>query len=113
MEGGWMANVNAQAPGYSSASYTLSNQQTLFNALASNQAATIGTKATVSTARLFGSHAYIVTGYTSTTGTFTLFNPWGTSHPAPLTWAQLQANCSMFVVTNAASQTGVALSRYE
>ena len=108
IEGGWMANVNAQALGYSSTSYTLSNQQTLFNALASNQAVTIGTKATVSTAGLFGSHAYIVTGYTSTTGKFSLYNPWGTSHPAPLTWAQLQSDCSMFVATNTTSLTGVA-----
>jgi hypothetical protein len=42
----------------------------------------------------------VVTGYNAATDRFTLFNTWGNTHPAPLTWQQLQANCSLFVVTN-------------
>jgi hypothetical protein len=49
---------------------------------------------------LVGGHAYVVTGYNASTDRFTLFNPWGSTHPAPLTWQQLQSNCSMFVVAN-------------
>lgn len=110
IEGGWMSNVNAPVLGYQSTNYTLSTQQTLINALNANQAVTIGTKTGVTAGGLYGSHAYVVTGYTASTGTFTLFNPWGTSHPTPLTWAQLQANCSMFVVTNTTTQSGIVSS---
>lgn len=110
IEGGWMSNVNAPVLGYQSTNYSLSSQQTLINSLTANQAVTIGTKTGVTAGGLYGSHAYIVTGYTASTGTFTLFNPWGTSHPTPLRWAQLQANCSMFVVTNTTSLPGTASS---
>lgn len=110
IEGGWMSNVNAPVLGYQSTNYSLSSQQTLINALTANQAVTIGTKTGVTAGGLYGSHAYIVTGYTASTGTFTLFNPWGTSHPTPLSWAQLQANCSMFVVTNTTALPGTASS---
>lgn len=105
-----MSDVNAPVLGYKSTSYTFSNQQTLINALSARQSVTLGTKTSVSAGGLFGSHAYIVTGYTASTAKFTLFNPWGTSHPAPLTWAQLQSNCTMFVVTNTSTLTGVASS---
>ena len=110
IEGGWMSNVNAPVLGYKSTNYTFSNQQTLISALSAQQSVTLGTKTSVSTGGLNSSHAYIVTGYRSSTGKFTLYNPWGTSHPAPLTWAQLQSNCSMFVVTNTSTLTCVASS---
>lgn len=102
IEGGWMSNVNAQVLGYNSSNYSLttSNQQTLINAVTSGKATTIGTVQNASAGGLYGSHAYIVTGYNSTAGTFTLHNPWGTSHPSPLTFGQLQASCSMFIVAD-------------
>ena len=30
---------------------------------------------------LYGSHAYAVTGYNASSGTFTLYNPWGFDQP--------------------------------
>lgn len=101
IEGGWMFNVNAQILGYNSTNtyFATSNKQNLISALAANQAVTLGTISAASAGGLYGSHAYIVTAYNSSTDTFSLHNPWGVSHPTPLTWAQLQANCSIFVST--------------
>jgi len=100
-EGGWMSNTNSQVLGYNSTNHPLSSssKQTLINAINSGNAVTIGTNNNVG-AGLIGAHAYVVTGYNASTDRFTLFNTWGNTHPAPLTWQQLQANCSMFVVTN-------------
>lgn len=108
IEGGWMSNVNMQILGYNSinTSFLNSSKQVLVNALAARQAVTLGTLANTTAGGLVGSHAYIVTGYNASTDTFTLHNPWGVSHPTPLTWAQLQANGSMFVVTNTAGLAG-------
>ena len=102
MEGGWMSNVNAQVLGYNSTNSALSSasKQSLINAITSSQAVTIGTQTRASAGGLVGGHAYLVTGYNASTDTFSLYNPWGTTHPSQLTWAQLQANCSMFTVTN-------------
>ena len=101
IEGGWMFNVNAQVLGYNSTNtyFASTNKQNLISALASNQAVTLGTLTSASAGGLYGSHAYIVTAYNSSSDTFSLHNPWGVSHPNPLTWAQLQANCSIFVST--------------
>jgi hypothetical protein len=101
IEGGWMAYTNAQVLGYNSTNYPLSStpKTTLINALAAGHAVTIGTNGSVA-AGLVAGHAYVVTGYNSSTDRFTLFNPWGTTHPTPLTWQQLQSNMSMFVVTH-------------
>jgi len=109
IEGGWMSNTNAQILGYNSTNHSMSStsKQTLVNAVNTNQSVTIGS--TNSASALVQGHAYIVTGYNSSTDTFTLHNPWGVSHPSPLTWAQLQANTTMFVVTNP-SGTNVASS---
>jgi hypothetical protein len=51
---------------------------------------------------LVAGHAYVVTGYSSSTGTYSLHNPWGYQHPSPLTWAQLQANFTIFTTTDPA-----------
>jgi hypothetical protein len=100
--GGWMSNVNAQVLGTSSSNYAFSTtpKQTLISAITASKSITLGTLQNAS-GGLVGGHAYTVAGYNASTDTFTLFNPWGTSHPAPLTWAQLQSNCSMFTVADA------------
>lgn len=101
IEGGWMWYVNQQVLGIQSAYTHLSSstKNALVNALSSQQAVTIGTWSNASAGGLYGSHAYIVAGYNSSTDTFTLHNPWGVSHPTPLTWSQLQSSCSIFVTT--------------
>ncbi len=100
IEGGWMSNVNFQILGYNSTNYNFATttQQTLINAIANGQAVTAGTKTTVASG-LVATHAYSITAYNSSTGRFTLHNPWGNTHPAPLTWAELQTNFSMFTTT--------------
>jgi hypothetical protein len=96
IEGGWMSNVFNQVLGVNSTSYfSLDNnaKTAMINALAANQAVTIGTNSGGGYG-LYGSHAYGVIAYNSSTQTFTLYNPWGTNQPGQLTWAQLQATCS-------------------
>ena len=109
IEGGWMSNVNRQVLGYASSNYAVSTSSAshLASQLSGGRAVTIGTKASVSNG-LVGSHAYIVTGYNSGTGTFDLFNPWGNTHPGPLTWSQIQANCDFFAVTDSSGTTGIS-----
>lgn len=101
IEGGWMANVNFQILGYNSTNYSFATatQQTLISALDSGLAVTTGTKPSVSSG-LVGSHAYSITGYNRSTGRFTVLNPWGFMHPAPLTWSELQANFTLFTTTS-------------
>ncbi len=111
IEGGWMGEVNKQVLGVSSSNYSIntSTKPTLISALANQKAVTIGTYQSVS-AGLVGSHAYLVTGYNSSTDTFQLHNPWGTSHPGALSFSQLQAYCSMFVVTDPTGSSGFGSS---
>ena len=108
IEGGWMSYVNAQVLGYNSTRYassTASNKTALVNALAAGRAVTVGT--TGNSAMMVSSHAYSITGYDATTDKFTIFNPWGTQHPAPMTWAQLQANTTFFIVANPAQSVPI------
>ncbi len=108
IEGGWMGVVNAQITGKNSTWTSFSseaNRQVLINAIQTGQAVTLGTKASGVGNGLVAGHAYSVSGYNATTGTFTLYNPWGFNHPGPLTWAQLQANCAAFVMANASQTT--------
>lgn len=109
IEGGWMATVNAQVLGYNATDYylTASNKQAMLSALHTGKSVTIGTFSSPNAGGLVGQHAYSVTGYNSSTDTFNLYNPWGTAQPTPLTWAQLQANCSMFVVTDASASVPI------
>ena len=102
IEGGWMSNVNAQVLGYNSTNYAFSNtpKESLVNAVSSGKSVTLGTLQNASAGGLVGGHAYTVAGYNASTDTFTLHNPWGTSHPTQLTWSQLQSNCSMFTVAD-------------
>jgi hypothetical protein len=102
IEGGWMSYVNAQVLGYNSTRFASSNaasKAALVNALGAGRAVTIGT--TGSSSMLVSSHAYSITGYDATSDKFSIFNPWGTQHPAPMTWTQIQANTNFFVVVNA------------
>ena len=101
IEGGWMSYVNAQVLGANSSNYAFSStpKQTLVNAISAGRSVTLGT-ASSTTDGVVGGHAYVVTGYNSSTDTFSLHNPWGTSHPSPLSWSQLQANCTMFTVAD-------------
>jgi hypothetical protein len=110
IEGGWMADVDAQVLGHSAQSYnvTASTKQTMINALAANKAVTIGTSSAGN--GLYGSHAYAVIGYNSTAGTFQLYNPWGSSQPGPLTWSQITAHCSGFVVADTSGSVPISAS---
>ncbi len=103
IEGGWMGVVNAQITGTNATAHYMSSatQQTLINALAAGKAVTIGSKSDATA--LVGAHAYSITGYDANTGRFSLFNPWGNTQPGPLSWADLQANCTMFSVATASS----------
>jgi Calpain family cysteine protease len=107
IEGGWMGNVNAQALGYASSNFAVNstNKQNLINALNGNQAVTIGTTSGASAGGLVGSHAYVVTGYNSTTDSFSFYNPWSVQHPTALTWNQMQGQLSYFVVTSPSGST--------
>jgi sorbitol-specific phosphotransferase system component IIA len=109
IEGGWMGYVNAQVLGTESSNYSLAsyNKQTLITALSTQKAVTIGTNSSVS-AGLYGSHAYLVTGYEASTDTFRLHNPWGFSHPGALSYSQLQAYCSVFVVADASGSSPIS-----
>ena len=108
IEGGWMSYVNAQVLGYNSTRYAVSNaanKTALVNALGAGRAVTIGT--TGNSTLMVSSHAYSITGYDATTDRFSIFNPWGTQHPAPMTWAQLQANTTFFIVANPAQSVPI------
>jgi hypothetical protein len=100
IEGGWMADVDAQVLGRNAATYgmyTSTDKQALINALKGNQAVTTGTVSNPGNG-LVGGHAYAVIGYDASTQKFTLYNPWGTNQPGALSWSQLQTSCGVFVV---------------
>lgn len=110
LAGGWMYVVDAQVLGRSAQTYWWFNDSykpALIDALATNKAVTIGTKSNPGNG-LYGPHAYVVTGYNSATDTFTLYNPWGSSHPAPLSWAQLKTSCQCFVVADTSGSVPAA-----
>jgi hypothetical protein len=107
IQGGWMDVVCQQVLGYNAADYNLtaSTQQTMINALAAHEAVTIGTDSSSNSSDtlaygLYGDHAYGVIGYNASTGTFTLYNPWGMDQPQQVTWADLEATTDGFVVAN-------------
>jgi hypothetical protein len=112
IEGGWMATVAAQVLGRNSTTYMFGNtpKQTLINALNSGRSVTLGTKSSGMGGGLVGGHAYMVRSYNASNDTFNLFNPWGVSHPSPLTYTQLQLYCSAFVVANATGTTPIVSS---
>ncbi len=113
--GGWMADVNAQVLGSSPSLDTSTmqgNQQALINAIAANQAVTVGTDDFSGTQNgLFGGHAYAVIGYNQSAQEFFLYNPWGFDQPGPLTWSQLLASCDGLVAADASNPVPISLFR--
>jgi hypothetical protein len=115
IEGGWMGDVYQQALGYSTVyamqTSTWNAKTTLISALSNHRAATIGTVHTPqSSTGLYGNHAYDVLSYSSSTGKFTLYNPWGCCQPQQLTWTQLSANAD-WLSTTATTSTPAWLAK--
>jgi len=111
IQGGWMATVDAQVLGYNATDYimTRTSKQVAIDALAAKKAVTIGTLQWSGTnLGLYASHAYAIVGYNASTDTFTLYNPWGSNQPGPLTWTQLQATCSQLAVADTSGSTAIA-----
>ncbi len=89
IEGGWMDVVIRQVTGLSTSSQSSTNmtQTQLINLVNSNQVLTVGFVYGAGYGVVNG-HAYTITAYNPTNGTFHLRNPWGVSD-ADVTWAQL------------------------
>jgi len=114
IQGGWMATVDAQVLGYNATDYIMSStsEQTAINALAAHEAVTIGTlQWSGTTDGLYADHAYAIIGYNAGSDTFTLYNPWGMDQPGPLTWGQLQADCSQLAVADASGSVVIGASQ--
>jgi autotransporter-associated beta strand protein len=90
--------------GFTEAPYWYSEQ--VSDAVTSNEAVTVCTAGGGD--GLVQSHVYAVTAYNATNQTFTLYNPWGTDQPGPLTWAQLEATCAYFVYQDASGTQPLA-----
>lgn len=106
IEGGWTGNVYEQVLGYTATIYyrstwSTSDKQALISAISAGEAVTIGTRSFDydSTSGLYGNHAYNVIAYDSSTGKFTLYNPWGSHQPNQVTWSQLRRLCDGFAAT--------------
>ena len=100
IEGGWMDAVIRQVTALSTTSQSATNmtQTQLINLVNSSQILTAG----FVDGGGFGvvnSHAYTITSYNSSNGTFHLRNPWGTSD-ADVTFAQLQSLTGRIVWSN-------------
>lgn len=91
--GGWMNDVYQQVmnrTGEFLYNFTTAQKTQVVAALQRNAVVTLGSKSGSPGNGVVGGHAYIVTGYDAATDKFTIYNPWGTNHPVPLTWAQIQ-----------------------
>jgi len=88
IEGGWMGAVISQVGGLGSSSFEAvnMNQTQLINLVNSNQILTVAF--VHATEKVVNGHAYTITAYNDTNGTFHLRNPWGSYH-ADVTWSQL------------------------
>ena len=94
IEGGVPGAVYTQVLDCPATYYDLSSQQSMIDAIDNHLAVGICTNGTTDpSSGLYAGHAYAVIGYDNTSGTFTLYNPWGFDQPGPLTWTQLQQNC--------------------
>jgi Calpain family cysteine protease len=89
IESGWMTYVINQVTGLNSTWNNVKSlaEQTVITWVNSNAIVTLGTGSTVNYG-LVGGHAYAITSYNATNGTFFVRNPWGTQH-VELTWTQL------------------------
>ena len=111
IQGGWMGTVDAQVLGYNATDYLMpsTGKQVAINALAAKKAVTIGTLSWSGTnLGLYPSHAYAIVGYNASTDRFTLYNPWGSNQPGPLSWSQLQATCTQLVVCSTAGSVSIS-----
>ncbi|MBJ7298182.1 MAG: peptidase, partial [Dolichospermum sp.] len=91
ISGGWMDTVIRQVTGLGTSSFEAvnMNQTQLINLVNSNQILTVGfVYAAGNTLGVVNGHAYTITAYNATNGTFHLRNPWGNTH-ADVTWSQL------------------------
>ncbi|MFN7416238.1 MAG: C2 family cysteine protease [Dolichospermum sp.] len=89
ISGGWMDKVIRQVTGLAATSQSVSNmtQTQLINLVNSNQILTAGFVYGAGFG-VVNSHAYTITAYNATNGTFYLRNPWGVQD-ASVTWSQL------------------------
>ncbi len=117
IEGGWMGDVYRQALGscttYAMQTYTSNAKSSMIYDLRVGQAVTVATNTSTnfSNTGLYANHAYNVLSYNSTTGRFTLYNPWGSNQPKQLTWTQLATNAGWFSATTTASiPAGIAVN---
>jgi len=100
---GWMDTVSNQVLGNAATTYWWlpdSHKQYLIAGIRENKAVTYATKKAPGNG-LAGPHAYVVTGYDSTNDTFQLYNPWGDTHPGPLTYSQLRNSGQCFTIADA------------
>ena len=104
IQGGWMATVDAQVLGHNATDYIMTSTER-----AGGHQRTGGQEGrddrhppVVADTKdgLYASHAYAIVGYNATTDKFTLYNPWGSNQPDPLTWSQLQADCTQMAVAD-------------
>ena len=88
ISGGWMDTVIRQVTGLGTSSFEAvnMNQTQLINLVNSNQILTVAF--VHATEKVVNGHAYTITAYNDTNGTFHLRNPWGSYH-ADVTWSQL------------------------
>ncbi len=109
IEGGWMSIVNAQVLGYNSSNHAVASttKQQLINFLGSGKAVTIGTNSSAASGWV-GGHAYIINSYNAGTDTFDVYNPWGFNHAGSVSWAQIQANCDFYAVTDSSGTTAIS-----
>jgi hypothetical protein len=102
ISGGWMSSVISQVAGLGTSSSEAVNmtQTQLINLVNSNQVLTVGfVDAADNTLGVVNGHAYTITAYNATNGTFHLRNPWGSSH-ADVTWSQLVSLRGVMVWSN-------------
>ena len=109
-----MATVDAQVLGHNGTDYfltgaTATSEQTAIKALAAKEAVTIGTSSFSGTpCGLYANHAYAIIGYTASTDTFTLYNPWGFDQPSQVKWSQLQQYCTQLCVCNTSGSIAIS-----
>jgi len=101
IEGGYMSDAFKQITGRTATLGNSINQTALLNAVSSGAMVGLASKSSGVGSGVVSGHAYVVAGYNSGTGQFTLFNPWGENNGAApaylyLTMSQIQANFSYF-----------------
>ncbi len=101
IEGGFTGDVFDVVMNTTSTTYSMvyANKQKLIDALSKGKAVGMHTLYSDETTQLVGLHAYNVISYDSSTCLFTLYNPWGSDQPNPVTYGQMMKICSGFSVS--------------